>query len=305
LQTLLALPAFDEIFINTRSHTQLAGYLGDDGHSVQSISSLRRQNKTDIRQIGLDKAYAPRDAANDPFLRKLASDLTTVERLTTVDPGAWRAVTCQTPEPYAWRYTRNRLVADGVRQLLLDLRAQFPTTRIRAVIPPTATTIERVLTNLEKLKDDNGNPLGRDFYRRLWCSNNHIPAFGEGMAMVDLSDTNIEPVLLGTGGYSQQFDSLEMYVRECVADLSTNRNSSFRGPRSYFFEAQGSLRATDKAAARHNREKVICYLLNQTNEIGEVILYEAADWTYFLSLSDTDLCEHTFLDRCNSPSVRP
>lgn len=115
--------------------------------------------------------------------------------------------------------------------------------------------------------------------------------------MVDLSGTDVEPVFLGTGGYSQEESTFKLYVDECTRDLKTNRNSTFRGPRSYFFEAQGSLRAADKQAARRNREAVICELLRRTDDISEVILYEAADWTYFLPLSDPDLCGHGFLDR--------
>ena len=92
-----------------------------------------------------------------------------------------------------------------------------------------------------------------------------------------------------------------MYVRECIADLKLNRGSSFRGPRSYFYEGQSTLRAKDKAAARRNREQIISHLLQQSGEIGEVILYEAADWTYYLPLSDPDLCGHGFLDDLPRP----
>jgi hypothetical protein len=42
-------------------------------------------------------------------------------------------------------------------------------------------------------------------------------------------------------------------------------------------------------------------LLSRAEEIGEVILYEAADWTYYLPLSDPDVCGHRFLDRCDKP----
>ena len=297
LQTLLKLPAFDDIIINTRSHTQMAGYLGDDGTTIQPIPAKQRAGIRNVQRIGLDKAYAPRAAGTDDLIQQLAADGTTIEQITTVQAGAWGAVTCQSPTPYPWRYTRNQLVARGVRSLLLDLRQEFPTTRIRAVIPPSAEAVDRVLAGLDELPAANGTPFGREYYRRLWCSNNHIPTIGEGLAMVDLSGTNVEPVLLGTGGYSQEQTTLDLYVQECIADLATNRGSSFRGPRSYFFEAQFSLRAKDKVAARHNREAVIGYLLNQKSDIGEVILYEAADWTYFLPLADPDLCGHGFIDR--------
>lgn len=297
LRTVMRLPAFDSIIINTRSHTQLAGYLGDDGESVRPLAQSYRDGARNVRQIGLDKAYAPRAAADLNTIHELIAKRSTVEQITTVQPGAWRAVTCQSSGDSPWRYARNRLVADGVRQLLLDLRREFPDTRIQAVIPPSAATVDRVLARLDMLPSRNGEPFGRDYYRRLWCSNNHIPTIGEGMAMVDLSGTNVEPVFLGTGGYSQEASTLKAYVDECVLDLSANRNSVFRGPRSYFFEAQGSLRAADKQAARRNREAVIGELLSREEDISEVILYEAADWTYFLPLSDPDLSGHRFLDR--------
>ena len=296
LRTVLSYPAFDEIILNTRSHTQLAGYLGDDAPVVRPIVALRRDDVRDYRQLGLDEAYAPRLAAEDPRLLKLAADSDSVQRITTFQPGEWRAITCQTPEPFAWRYTRNRLVAEGVRALLLDLERQFPDTRIRAVIPPSAATINRVLDNLDALPDANGNPYGREFYRRLWCSNNHIPNIGEGMAMVDLTGTRVEPVFLGSGGYLNAPPPFEMYVRECIADLADNRGSSFHGPRSYFYEGQFTLRAADKESARHGREQMILHLLSHTDDINEVILYEAADWTYNLPLSDPNLSGHHFLD---------
>ena len=43
---------------------------------------------------------------------------------------------------------------------------------------------------------------------------------------------------------------------------------------------------------------MICQLLAHKQDIGEVILYEAADWLHYLPLSDPDLCGHGFLDRC-------
>ncbi|REJ71990.1 MAG: hypothetical protein DWQ29_22245 [Planctomycetota bacterium] len=297
LRTVLGYPAFDEIILNTRSHTQLAGYLGDDqGTAVRPIVALRRNGIGDYYQLGLDEAYAPRLAAEDRRLLALAGDVESVERITTLQPGEWRAVTCQTPEPFAWRYTRNRLVAEGVRDLLLDLEREFPETRIRAVIPPSAAAINRILENLDSLPDENGTPYGREFYRRLWCSNNHIPNIGEGMAMVDLTGTRVEPVFLGSGGYLNPPAPFEMYVRECIADLADNRGSSFRGPRSYFYEGQNTLRASDQESARRGREQMILHLLSHTDDIGEVILYEAADWTYFLPLSDPDLSGYGFLD---------
>lgn len=305
LRTVLKYPAFEDIVINTRSHTQLAGYLGDTGKEVGTLAALYRAGARGVRRIGIDKAYVPRNAAATPLLNSLLSEPDGAERITTTQSGAWLAVSCQTPSTYPWRYLRNELVGQGVRQLLLDLRQEFPDERIQVVVPPAEAAVNRILTQLDTLPDRNGNAFGRDHYRRLWCSNNHIPTIGEGMAMVDLSGTNIEPIFLGTGGYSQDPATFRLYVDECAADLADNRGSTFRGPRSYFYEAQSSLRATDKAAARGHREAVICSLLSRTDAINEVILYEAADWTYFLSLSDPDLCGHSFLDRCQTLPFEP
>ena len=52
------------------------------------------------------------------------------------------------------------------------------------------------------------------------------------------------------------------------------------------------------------REEMICHLLSRREEIDEVILYEAADWLYFMPLSDPDLCGHGFVDRCFGKGVR-
>ncbi|MFV1966303.1 MAG: hypothetical protein ACC628_12840 [Pirellulaceae bacterium] len=67
-----------------------------------------------------------------------------------------------------------------------------------------------------------------------------------------------------------------------------------------FGQGQFTLRAGDQQAARRDREQIICHLLGLNDDIGEVILYEAADWTYFLPLSDPDLRGHGFLDRWHS-----
>ena len=186
IKTILSYPAFDELILNTRSHTQLAGYLADDGAAIRPIAALRREKVRGYRQIGLDEAYAPREASLAPRIRNLTADAASAERITTFQAGEWRAVTCQQPEPHAWRYARNQLVAKGVRQLLLDIRREFPRTRIRAMIPPSAKAVQRVLENLDQMPDPQGKPYGRAYYARLWCSNNHIPNIGEGMAMVDL-----------------------------------------------------------------------------------------------------------------------
>ena len=82
--------------------------------------------------------------------------------------------------------------------------------------------------------------------------------------------------------------------------MADNRGSSHRGPRSYFFEAPTTLRAPDLAVARREREAMICHLLAQRQDIRDVILYEAADWLYYLPFADTDLCGNGFLDRCGA-----
>ncbi len=88
-----------------------------------------------------------------------------------------------------------------------------------------------------------------------------------------------------------------------LPDMADNRGSSFRGPRSFFYEAQETMRAADRKKMRKRREQIICTLLSHRNEIKEVLLYEAADWTYFLPLSDPDHCGHGYLDRCNLNTV--
>ena len=298
LRTVLACPAFDEIFINTRSHTQLAGYLGDDLDRVQPIAALRREGVRDYRPLGRDEAYAPRNAAEDPVLRELASRADTITRITQLQPGEWREHNCHRPGRFPWRYARNRLVAQGVRQLLLDLEREFPETRIRAVIPPHADAVERVMVALDELPKPDGSLYGREYYRHIWASLNHIPNIGDGMALVDLTGTGVEPVLHGIR-FAPADGPLSLFVDACINDLSAARGSSFRGPMSFFYEAQETLRSSDPDISRR-REEIICKLLARP-EINEVILYEAADWTYKLPWTDPDRCGHGFLDRCGPP----
>jgi hypothetical protein len=116
------------------------------------------------------------------------------------------------------------------------------------------------------------------------------------MAMVDLSGLRAEPVFLGIRQLPDM-EPFKMFVRECIADMADNHGSSFRGPRSYFYEGHETIRMTDKAAGRRGREEIIRHLLSQRGEINEVILYESATWLSALPLSDPDLCGHGFLDR--------
>ena len=299
LRTIMAYPAFDEILINTRSHTQLAGYVGDHENAVRPIATLRRQGVRDYRQLGLDEAYAPRDATDDPDLRDLAAAPESVTRITQLQPGEWREHNCHQPGQFPWRYARNRLVADGVRMLLQDLEREFPETRVRAVLPPRAAAVKQVISVLDDLPKPGGGTYGRDYYRHIWASLNHIPNIGDGMALVDLTGTRVEPVLHGIR-FAPDAGPLDLFVDACVSDLADMRGSRYSGPVSFFYEAQETLRSTDPRI-KTRREEIICDLLTR-QEINEVILYEAADWTYHLPWSNPDLFGYGFLDRCGDQS---
>jgi hypothetical protein len=304
LRSILSHPPFDEIFLNTRSHTSLAATLADGAAGIQPRAQYQAA-KQPFFHLGIDRAYAPRDAANDPRLRSLAQDRAGLERITTWQPGEWKDP-CQSPDsPFAWRYARNRGVADGVRRLLEDLEAAFPKTRIRAVIPERAAAVSNMQAALEKMPKPGGGVYGRDHHVQLRASINYIPAIGEGMAMIDLRSLRVEPVFAGIR-FLPDRGPFDLFVREAIIDMSDNHGSSFRGPRSFFYEGHETLRATDAAAARKGREGRICHLLDQRGEINEVILYEAAAWLR-LPLDDPDLCGHGFLDRCNhaTPAKAP
>lgn len=304
IATVLQQPGFDDILINTRSHVDLPVSLADGDQGVRPVGMYWHERRGPQMHLGLDKAYLPRSETSVQLIRELASKPDGIEQITTWQPNEWQDQ-CQSLEGPRWRYARNRGTADGLRLLLEDFQRAFPNTRTRMLIPPAAATVHRITSGLDALHQPDGKPYGRGYYDRLWPSNNHIPAIGEGAALIDLHGLSTEPVFFGSGGYVPDRKPFEFYVRECEADLVENRGSDFRGPRSYFFEAQNSLRATDLAAARRDRETMICHLLAQRNEIGEVILYEAADWLYFLPLADTDLCGHGFLDRCEKDESSP
>ena len=295
LKTLLGLrgvdsarPVYDEIFISTRSHVDLATTMADGDEGQKPISYFYRIGRGPRHHLGLDKAYAPRSAAENPRLIAAAKSPVEAERMTTWQDNEWRD-SCQSPDsPLIWRLARNEAVADGVSQLLRDLEREFPGTRIRAIVPPRESTIQQVEQSLESLPVPTGGTYGRAYYHKLWCSNNHIPTIGEGMAMVDLRGTRVEPVFLGSGGYVPEQGPFELFVKQQIADLADNRGSSFRGPRSYFYEGQFTLRANDAGETRKQRDQMIRHLLSQKGEIGEVLLYEAADWLYFVQLSEAD-----------------
>lgn len=108
------------------------------------------------------------------------------------------------------------------------------------------------------------------------------------MAMVDLRGTRVEPVFLGSGGYVPDRAPFELFVQEQIRDLADNRGSRFRGPRSYFYEGQFTLRANDAGETRKQRDQMIQFMLSRKDDIREVLLYEAADWLYFVQLSEPD-----------------
>lgn len=289
---------YDEIFLNTRSHVDLATTMADGVDGQKPIAYYYRSGRRYLHHLGLDRAFAPRSVVDDARLKSAAGTSDGVEQLTTWQDGEWREP-CQSPDsPFLWRLARNEAVARGVTQLVRDLEREFPATRIRAVIPAREAAIRRIYDALDKLSQPNGTPYGRDYYWQLWCSNNHIPSIGEGMAMIDLAGTNVEPVFLGSGGYQPDEAPFKLFIDEQIRDLADQRGSGYRGPRSYFLEAQFTLRAADAAAARANRERMICELLSRRADIGEVLLYEATDWLHTLPLDDPDYCSHAFTERC-------
>lgn len=301
IATILKLPGFDDIFLNTRSHVDLAPSMADGDEGMRPAGYYWHVRRGPRHHLGLDKAYYASSTAALNTLLPLARDSQGVERITTWQDEEWRG-SCQTALSggrFPWRWARNRATADGLRLLLEDLEQVFPGRRIRMVVPASEAAVLEVEAGLDALPQPDGAIYGRSYYDHLWTSNNHIPAAGEGAAMVDLTGLSVQPALLGSGGYLPDSEPFQLYLRSCVADLAANRGSSFRGPRSYFFEGQTTLRMADQVAARRGREEMICRMLGLHGEIGEVILYEAADWLYTLPLADSDLCSHGFLDRCN------
>ncbi|MEO2048703.1 MAG: hypothetical protein ABGX16_19275 [Pirellulales bacterium] len=295
MATLLKLPAFDELFINTRSHVSLSAYQGDGEDGIRPLAHYLKAGKKVISWLGIDRAYAPIRTSSDSVLQALAADPQTAEKITTHQAGEWEERCQKEDSPYRWRYARNREVASGVRLFLDELDHAFPKVRTRIVLPLTEKSVIAVKDGLETIPGPNGKPYHRN-YSRVWSTINHIRSIGEGMAMVQLDGLATEPVLFGVRGLPDSAP-LQLYLDHSFDELATNRGSSFRGPRSFFFEAQESLRAKDVDAARLRREAIVCQLLNQRQEIGEVIFYEAADWLYYLPLSNPDVAGYGFLDR--------
>ncbi len=295
LKTVLDLPAFDELFVNTRSHVQLSAYQGDGDEGIQPLVNYRQAHKS-YTHLGIDRAYAPVSLSEDPVLKSWAADPELVERITTWQTGEWEGYGQEADSPFRWRYARNKAVADGVRLLLQDVEEAFPGIRTRVVIPMGAQIAQEVRNGIATLQRADGTAYGPD-YNGVWTTVNHIPAIGEGMAMLDLSGLSTEPVFFGVRDMPEA-EPFALYFEAAQRDLAANRGSSFRGPRSFFFEAQYSLRRSDYDVARADRERIICNVLSHAEEVSEVILYEAADWLYFLPFQDRDLNGHYFLERC-------
>ena len=291
IKTALAAPAFDEIVINTRSHTQLAGSSGDGELGVQTIAHHRRRGKNYFH-LGIDRAYAPLSVAQSPSIQTLlqGGSNAAIAKITDWQPGEWQD-TCQSKSTgYPWRYARNAAVAQGVRLLMQDLEKEFPETRIRVMIPPRADVENGVKLALEKMSNPNGGKYDANYYRFLCSGLNQIPPIGEGMSMLYLDGLHSEPMLLGLRDLPDD-GPISLFVDAYLKNQSDNHGSTHRGPKSFFYEAQYTLRHKDKAAATSRREQIIRNLLARP-EINEVILYEAANWIYDLPVDNP----HSYLE---------
>ncbi|MFN0168723.1 MAG: hypothetical protein ACKV22_20045 [Bryobacteraceae bacterium] len=276
LRAILRHPGFGEIYINSRSHTQLAGSAGDGPEGIRPIAEYRQEKKR-YRHLGVDLGHAPAAVASDASLREQAAE----GMLQRWQPGEWTD-TCQSEDCLSrWRYARNRAAAAGVRQLLQDLAAAFPSTPMRMVLPERAE-VTRKLTALT-------GTLPKDTVSYTASRNNWIPNVGEGLALLDLEDLSIAPVLLGTGPFVDR-RVLRAFLDEAVADMAGNRRSSYRGPLGIMWEGQWTLKNDEGRAAREVRA---CEILSRPTAVNELIVYEAADWVYRLPLDGWD-----FLGRC-------
>ena len=85
-------------------------------------------------------------------------------------------------------------------------------------------------------------------------------------------------MLLGTGPFVDP-KVLKTYLDAALRDLEDNMGSNFRGPKGIMYEGQWTLKDEKGKAAR---EAAMREMLSRAGEIGEVIVYEAADWTYRL-----------------------
>ena len=290
MSTLLALPAFDEIFINTRSHTQLSGSKGDGKLGIRPILEYRTAG-VNYWHLPIDCASAPRGLADHPpWLNRLAA-APSVESMTTWQANEWGTPCPLDDKDFPWRFHRDGAVARGVRRLLLDIERRFPQTRIRTVIPQRSVVEHEVRKKLATMEKPAGGVYGANLYQHIWSSNNHSLAFGGGMARIDLTGLRVEPVYLGIR-YLPPPQPLEVFFEACRADLAGRRGSRFRGPLGFLYEAQETLRAADTQATGRRREAIIRSLLAHQDDIQEVILYESADWLYYLPIHDP----HAYLE---------
>lgn len=267
LRAILAHPAFDEIYVNTRSHTHLAGDMADGADGIRTKADYAMAKRAG-RHLGLDLGYAPREVAGDAAMRRAG-----VASLATFQHGEWEGG-CQTADcPWAWRYARNTHIARGVRALLQDLSAAFPATRIRVVVPERQQVAGAVADARKTMSSDTVNYTN--------SRNNYMPSIGEGMTMLDLAGLKVEPVLLGVGPLVDP-KLLDVYLDRALDDLKVNHGSSFRGPRAIMYEGQWTL---GRPAGEQERLSRIRQMLARDG-IGEVILYEAADWIFRLGVDN-------------------
>jgi hypothetical protein len=272
IQAVLRYPAFRDLFINTRSHTQLAADSRDGADGVQPWAYYLPPRRP-TAHLGIDLGYAPRSLKNVP-----------AGVFSTFRTGEWTGF-CQSDAcAHPWRLERNRRVAVGIRLLLDDLSESLPSTRLRMVLPERQAVGES-LSAFQKSQPADSIAYSAGRY-------NYIQNIGEGLALLDLSGTKVEPVLLGVGAFVSP-PVLDRYLREALKDLAGNRGSGFAGPRGIMFEGQYGLK---DERGREAREHSMCRMLAQSGEIGQVILYEAADWAYRLPWNGFD-----FLENCGRP----
>lgn len=275
ISAVLKYPAFKSIYINTRSHTQLAADSRDGADGVQPAAYYDPPRRS-TAYLGLDLAYAPQSVATDVALRQ-----SSVADLANFRTGEWSGY-CQTDEcRYQWRAARGRAVASGVRQLILDLEKRFPRVPIQVVLPER----ESVATTMAAFQRTLSGQLVSYSSGRY----NYIQNIGEGMTRLDLSGTSAAPVLLGVGAFVSPV-VIKKYLDTELEDMKSNAGSSFRGARGIMFEGQYGLK---DETGRVAREQAMCAMLGRSGQIGEVVLYEAADWIYRLPWEGFD-----FLDRC-------
>jgi hypothetical protein len=269
LRTILDYAAFDEIFINTRSHIALVSRV--------------------------DLAFAPIGAADNPDLKRLAANPETVEQITTsFSPKEWHGY-CQSPKsPYKWRFARNTQVAEGVRKLLVDLEENFPGVAIRMVTPARGETLLAVENGLESIKKEDGTPYEKSYFRNVKTSINYIGTIGEGITLTDLDGLSVEPVFFGVRVLVDK-GPFDLYLQKSIADLADNRGSKSNAQqKSIFFEAHETLRIKGDQPTERFKEMVRA-MLNQP-EIDEVILYESAVWLYRMDLFGPEASGFDFLN---------